>query len=100
MGNRKALHHKGQHDTIARRITQAAKRNPNAVCAITGYTLDKCGPNRDGLAANGTRLTWDAGHRVDGDPRFGYQLECSYHNRSRGATAGNLKRIEPHSERW
>ena len=93
-------HHRGTHPRIAKRIASAAYANPHAVCAITGHTLDKCGPHSDGRGANGEPLTWDAGHRVDGDPRYGYQLECSYHNRSRGATAGNTKRTEPHSERW
>ena len=92
MANTKAPHHKGPHQRIQQQLKRWADRNPDARCATCANTLDKCGPRRDGLNRNGTPCTWDAGHVIDGDPLGGYQLECSFCNRSRGATAGNRKR--------
>ena len=93
-------HHRGKHPTISAYIRAHAYNNPNAVCAITGRTLDQCGYMGTGRNRNGTPATWDADHIEDGNPNAGYQLTCSYHNRSRGAANGNRRRAEPHSEQW
>jgi hypothetical protein len=75
-------------------MNAAANADPNTRCATCGNTLDQCGPSHDGLNANGTPCTWDAGHVVDGDPRYGYRHQCSHCNRKMGAVAGNQKRNE------
>ena len=93
-------HHRGAHPRIAKAITTAAKANPSTRCAKCHNTLDQCGPHHNGRNRNGTPCTWEAGHIVDGDARYGYQIECSHCNRSSGAKAGNAKRVEPHSEHW
>jgi hypothetical protein len=88
----KAPHHRGDHQVRARRVTDQANRNTATRCCECGNTLDQCGPRGDGRNGNGTPCTWDAGHP---DGRWtGRELraECSWCNRSRGATAGNLAR--------
>ena len=97
---RAAPHYQGQHKIIAQRIRNAAYANPLQTCAICGNTLDKCGPRGGGRNRNGSMCTWDAGHVVPAQPQYGYRVECSYCNRSKGAAIRNAKRVEPHSERW
>jgi len=94
MANTKAPHHRGAHQQIAKAIKAWGDSHPQARCAKCNNTLDKCGPRRDGRNRNGTPCSWDAGHAIDGDPTAGYQLECSFCNRSTGARAGNRKRRE------
>lgn len=94
MGNRKALHHKGAHDTIARRTVAAANATPSYRCPTCGLTLI------EGIARWGVNGQWEGGHRVHGQARYGYHAQHRHCNRSEGATIGNAKRIEPHSEHW
>lgn len=101
MGDKgKAAHHRGAHQVTAKRVTNAAYANPATRCASCHNTLDKCGPRGDGRNRNGTPCTWQGGHVVAGDSRYGYNAWCSYCQGVEGATLTNAKRVEPHSERW
>jgi len=92
----KAAHHRGAHQTIARRITTAANANPSTTCWRCGKTLAQHRPHKTGRA-----VTWQAGHIVDGNSSAGYAAEASTCNTSAGATAGNAQRSrEPHSRHW
>lgn len=106
-----AAHHRGSHKRIAKLIVQTAYTNPCTRCWQCLRTLDKCGPLGDGRNRNGTPCTWQAGHVVDSDSRYGYLPECSHCNATRGAELGNTlrgrrwilskpQRAEPHTERW
>lgn len=88
--------HRGAHPRIARAVVAAANANPT-------YTCPTCRMTRtEGIARWGTNGEWEGGHRVHGQPEYGYHAQHAHCNRSEGATYGNLKRLEgePHSERW
>ena len=90
MGYRKAPHHRGPHQRIARHVVTTANNNPNQTCP-------RCGLSRiEGINLWGEQGEWEAGHRIDGNSAGGYQAEHRHCNRSAGATLGNTQR-EPHS---
>lgn len=96
----KAAHHRGSHQVTAKRVTDRAYANPDTRCGNCHNTLDKCGPRNDGRNRNGSPCTWQAGHNVAGDSRYGYSAWCSHCQGQEGAQITNSKRVEPHSERW
>jgi len=58
----KKPHHSGHYQTLAKRVVNAARANPNAVCWRDGLPLDHHQPHHNGKPA-----TWTAGHTVDGN---------------------------------
>lgn len=86
MANRKAAHHRGPHQRIARHITDWANQHPD-------YRCPRCGLTRtEGITRWGKQGEWEAGHIIDGDSTGGYQPEHVRCNRSAGATLGNMRR--------
>lgn len=82
----------GTYQTESRRIRQHANADPMTRCWRTGLTL------AEGRAKWGDNVQWQAGH-VDGHVNV-LAAELSHPNQSAGASDGNRKRVEPHSERW
>jgi len=74
----------------ARIVTAAADADPATTCWRCRRTLNHCGPNGDGLNANGSPCTWDAGHVIDGDNCSPILAECSHCNRSHGNDATGI----------
>jgi ssDNA-binding Zn-finger/Zn-ribbon topoisomerase 1 len=90
----KSAHHRGPHQVTARKVVAAANAMPDYRCPTCHLTL------AEGVSRWGKNGTWDAGHREHGRPECGYHAQHAHCNRSEGATYGNARRIEPHSERW
>ena len=89
MGYRKAPHHKGQHQRLARIVTAQANNNPNYRCPTCGLTRDQ------GIQRWGTNGHWEAGHKNDGQVATApthYHAQHRHCNRSTGATQGNTQR--------
>lgn len=85
-------HHRGNHQTRAKQVTDTAYHNLDTRCCTCGNTLNHCGPNHDGHNLNGTPCTWDAGHPDGRWPGNELRPECSWCNRRRGAEHGNQRR--------
>jgi hypothetical protein len=97
MAYRKAAHHSGPHQRLARLVVNAANANPDTRCARCGLTLAEHPP-----AKTGRPPRWTAGHKVDGKVAHttrDYQPEVDTCGSSAGATHGNQLR-EPHSRTW
>ena len=90
----KAPHHRGAHQITARRVVAAANAQLSYTCPSCGLTL------AEGIQRWGKNGRWEAGHRVHGRSDLGYWAQHIRCNRSEGASYGNAKRAEPHSERW
>lgn len=85
MGYQKAAHHRGQHQTIAKRVTDPAKANPATRCWRCNRTIAQVRERKP-------NAIWTAGHLVDGQVGGPYAPECSPCNYSHGAIVGNRKR--------
>lgn len=83
----KAPWHKGTHQARAKRITDAANRDPNTRCWRCDKTLAEHQPHKTGKPAR-----WTAGHVIDGLIDGPLAPEASTCNFSAGATAGNAQR--------
>ena len=94
MAYSKQPHHKGTHQVTARRVVAAANATSGYRCPTCGLTLT------EGITRWGTNGQWEGGHRVHGQPAYGYHAQHRHCNRSEGAAYGNANRVEPHSERW
>lgn len=80
-------HYGGDYRRRAKRVTDAAKANPATTCWRCGRTLAQV------RAANPRRrVTWDAGHTIDGDPHCPLLAECSVCNRGAGQALAEQKR--------
>lgn len=79
----KPAHHRGTHQVTAKRVTDAAYRDPTTTCRRCGLTLAE-------RRETHPTATWDAGHPDPG--QTGYAAECSHCNRSAGAAEGNRRR--------
>lgn len=82
------VHYSGDYKRRARLVRQAAQVNPSTRCWRCGRTQAE------------HKRRWQAGHVIDGEVSGLLLAECEQCNTSAGASAGNRKRVEPHSERW
>ena len=87
----KAPHHRGNHDRIAKAVVTAANAQPDYQCPSCGLT------RAQGIERWGENGRWEGGHRVHGDPRYGYHAQHRHCNRSEGAAHGNRRRRQPSS---
>ena len=86
MAYKKAPHHKGAHQRIARHVRAWADQHPEHRCPRCGLT------RAEGVTRWGEQGEWEAGHVTAGDSSGGYQPEHRHCNRSHGATLGNARR--------
>lgn len=77
----KGPHHSGDYARRAAQVRAAAQASPGTKCWQCGLTQ----------AEHGRK--WTAGHERDGDPTSRLLPECERCNYSRGASAGNRRRI-------
>lgn len=85
-----SLWHDNDYPRRAKAITDAAKRNPLAVCWRCQRTLAQHPPHKTGRPP-----TWHAGHIHDGDPRSPLAAEASTCNQQQGGrTTGHRTRLE------
>jgi hypothetical protein len=83
----KAAHHRGTHQARAKRITDAAYRNPHQTCWRCGLTLTEIQaryPRR--------RVHWTGGHLIDGLEDGPMAPECSPCNYTDGQRLAQLRR--------
>ena len=81
----KPAHHRGSYHVQARRVRDAANRNPTTRCWRCGLTITEVRKTKP-------RARWTAGHLVDGQAGGALAPECSPCNYSNGAAVGNAKR--------
>lgn len=84
---RRAAHHGREHEVRAKRVCEAAYANPATRCWRCGLTLAEVRakfPKR--------RVTWDAGHTIDGDRFCPLLAECSPCNRAAGELLSRTRR--------
>ena len=79
------LHHRINHGPRAKRLNDAANRDPSTRCWVCGLTLAE-------VRRIKPRATWTAGHVVDGQVGGELRPEHSCCNYSRGARRGNAMR--------
>ena len=80
-------HYDREFKIRAKRVRDAAYADPSTRCWSCGLTMAEAK-----AAEPGRRITWDAGHTVDGDRYAPLLAEHSSCNRSRGAAVGNQRR--------
>lgn len=80
-------HYGGNYKPRARQVRDAANANPATVCWRCGRTLAQVR-----TAFPKRRVTWDAGHTIDGDPHCPLLAECSPCNRGAGQALTETKR--------
>ena len=97
MGNKNVGHHNTPYyKKTAPLVRRAAYAQPDYRCPICSMTLTEMAKLRPNNIVG-----WDAGHIVDGDETYGLRAECSFCNRSRGATKRNTKlKHATTSKRW
>lgn len=86
MAKTKGPHHRGTHQTTAKRITDQANANPSTVCWRCGLRLDQHQPHRNGRPAY-----WTAGHLHDGQIDGPMAPEASTCNYSAGGKAARAR---------
>ena len=90
MPGRKRAHYRGDYAARSAAVRAAAYRNPTTTCWRCGLTLDE-------KRQTHPKVTWDAGHVVDGAVGGLLLPEHSSCNRSAGAASGYSP---PRSRKW
>lgn len=88
-------HYGGSYDARARAVRERAYADPGTRCWRCGRTLAE-----EQARMPWKRITWHAGHTVDGDNSAPLLPEHSTCNTSAGASAGNTARTTKGGRWW